>query len=101
MATTTEDWSVPVQEQEVRDLDARYRSLPSGEQKKAAKAEYKAALNTLFEDQAENLVVRNYKQAKQYFPGYTYVPPVHWDVPQRHISICRPNGPNVRKFGTF
>ena len=54
--------------------------------------------DNLFEDQAENLVVRNYKQAKQYFPGYTYVPPVHWDVPQRHISICRPNGPNVQKL---
>ena len=59
MATTTEDWSVPVQEQEVRDLDARYRSLPSGEQKKAAKAEYKAALNTLFEDQAERTAFAN------------------------------------------
>ena len=54
--------------------------------------------DNLFEDQAENLVVRNYKQAKQYFPGYTYIPPVHWDVPQRHISVCRPNGPNVRKL---
>lgn len=56
------------------------------------------AYDNLDEDQAENLVVRNYKQAKKYFPGYTYVPPVHWDVPQRHISVCRPNGPNVRKL---
>jgi hypothetical protein len=54
--------------------------------------------DNLFEDQAENLVVRNYTQAKKWMPGYTYVPPVHWDVPQRHISICRPDGPNVRKL---
>lgn len=56
------------------------------------------AYDNIYEDQAENLVVRNYSKAKTYFPGYTYVPPVHWDVPQRHISICRPEGPNVRKL---
>ena len=56
------------------------------------------AYDNLDEDQAENLVVRNYTQAKKYFPGYTYIPPVHWDVPQRHISVCRPEGPNVRKL---
>ena len=54
--------------------------------------------DNLFEDQADNLVVRNYTQAKKWMPGYTYVPPVHWDVPQRHISVCRPDGPNVRKL---
>lgn len=54
--------------------------------------------DNLFEDQADNLVVRNYTQAKKWMPGYTYVPPSHWDVPQRHISVCRPDGPNVRKL---
>ena len=49
-------------------------------------------------DQAGNLVVRNYTEAKKWYPGYTYVPPVYWDVPQRHVSICQPNGPNVRKL---
>lgn len=56
------------------------------------------AYDNLDEDQAENLVVRNYAQSKKYFPGYTYVPPSYWDVPQRHISVCRPNGPNVYKL---
>ena len=54
--------------------------------------------DTQFEDEAENLLVRNYTQAKKYFPGYTYVPPSRWDVPQKHIGICRPDGPNVHRL---
>lgn len=49
-------------------------------------------------DQAGNLVVRDYKESKKWVPGYTYVPPVFWDVPQRHVSVCNSNGPNVRKL---
>jgi hypothetical protein len=49
-------------------------------------------------DQAGNLVVRNYTEAKKWYPGYTYVPPVYWDVPQRHTSVCSPNGPNYTKL---
>jgi hypothetical protein len=49
-------------------------------------------------DQAGNLVVRDYKLAKTYVPGYTYIPPANWDVPQKHIGHCLPNGPNVRKL---
>lgn len=49
-------------------------------------------------DQAGNLVVRNYTEAKKWYPGYTYVPPVYWDVPQRHTSVCNPNGPNYQKL---
>ena len=56
------------------------------------------AYDDLSMDQAGNLVVRNYTEAKKWYPGYTYVPPVYWDVPQRHVSICQPNGPNVRKL---
>jgi hypothetical protein len=49
-------------------------------------------------DQAGNLVVRNYTEAKKWYPGYTYVPPVYWDVPQRHTSVCQPTGPNYTKL---
>lgn len=49
-------------------------------------------------DQAGNLVVRNYTEAKKWYPGYTYVPPVYWDVPQRHTSVCNPNSPDYRKL---
>lgn len=56
------------------------------------------AYDDLSMDQAGNLVVRNYTQAKKWIPGYTYVPPVYWDVPQRHVSICQPSGPNLRKL---
>jgi len=56
------------------------------------------AYDDLSMDQAGNLVVRNYTQAKKWVPGYTYVPPVYWDVPQRHVSICQPAGPNLRKL---
>jgi hypothetical protein len=56
------------------------------------------AYDDLSMDQSGNLVVRNYTEAKKWYPGYTYVPPVYWDVPQRHVSVCQPNGPNVRKL---
>jgi hypothetical protein len=56
------------------------------------------AYDDLSMDQAGNLVVRNYTEAKKWYPGYTYVPPVYWDVPQRHVSVCQANGPNVRKL---
>lgn len=56
------------------------------------------AYDDLEMDQAGNLNIKNYSQAKKWVPGYTYVPPVYWDVPQRHTSVCQPNGPNVRKL---
>jgi hypothetical protein len=56
------------------------------------------AYDDLSMDQAGNLVVRNYTQAKKWHPGYTYVPPVYWDVPQRHVSVCQPPGKNVRSL---
>ncbi len=49
-------------------------------------------------DQAGNLVVQNYTQAKKWMPGYTYVPPVYWDVPQKHVSACQAANPNARKL---
>ena len=56
------------------------------------------AYDDLSMDQAGNLIIKNYTQAKKWMPGYTYVPPVYWDVPQRHVSICQPAEPNVRKL---
>jgi len=49
-------------------------------------------------DQAGNLVVQNYTQAKKWIPGYTYVPPVYWDVPQKHVGTCQAANPNARKL---
>ena len=56
------------------------------------------AYDDLSMEQSGNLVVKNYTQAKKWMPGYTYVPPVYWNVPQRHVSICQPAEPNVRKL---
>lgn len=56
------------------------------------------AYDDLAMDQAGNLTVLNYTQAKKWHPGYTYVPPVYWDVPQRHVSICQPPGKDYRKL---
>ena len=47
--------------------------------------------NDLSTDKTGNLVVSNYKDAKKWYPGYTYVPPVFWDVPQKHNGGCMPN----------
>ena len=49
-------------------------------------------------DQAGNLVVQNYTQSKKWMPGYTYVPPVYWNVPQKHVSACQAANPNSRKL---
>lgn len=49
-------------------------------------------------DQSGNILIGNYTLAKKYFPGYTYVPPVYWDVPQRHTPVCAPPDLNVRKL---
>ena len=51
-----------------------------------------------YENQAGDLVIKDYTQSKKWVAGYTYVPPVHWDVPQKHPGICRSNGPNVHKL---
>lgn len=56
------------------------------------------AYDDLALDQAGNLVVQNYTQAKKWMPGYTYVPPVYWDVPQRHNSICQGANPSAKKL---
>ncbi len=56
------------------------------------------AYDNLNLDQAGNLVVQNYTQAKKWMPGYTYVPPVYWDVPQKHTSVCNGANPNARKL---
>jgi hypothetical protein len=56
------------------------------------------AYDDLALDQAGNLVVKNYTQAKKWYPGYTYVPPVYWDVPQRHVSVCQGTNPDARKL---
>jgi hypothetical protein len=57
-----------------------------------------AEYDSIYEDQAGDLIVKDYTQSKKWVAGYTYVPPVYWDVPQKHTSICRPNGPNVHKL---
>ena len=54
--------------------------------------------NNLTTDASGNIIVKNYTEAKKWKPGYTYLPPTFWDVPQRHIGVCKPNGPNVRKL---
>jgi len=56
------------------------------------------AYDDLSLDQAGNLVVQNYTQAKKWMPGYTYVPPVYWDVPQKHATPCSAANPNARKL---
>lgn len=56
------------------------------------------AYDDLSLDQAGNLVVQNYTQSKKWMPGYTYVPPVYWNVPQKHVSACQTANPNVQKL---
>jgi len=55
--------------------------------------------NNMSEDSTGNLVVSEYTESKKWVPGYTYVPPIHWDVPQKHIGICQPN--NNQKYSNL
>lgn len=57
-----------------------------------------ASYNNLDENQAGNLIVKDYTQSKKWVAGYTYVPPIHWDVPQRHTPVCNSSTPNVQKL---
>ena len=52
----------------------------------------------LDENQAGDLIVKDYKQSKKWIAGYTYVPPVHWDVPQKRTPVCNLANPNVHKL---
>ena len=45
-----------------------------------------------------SLVVQNYKDAKTWHPGYTYLPPTNWDVPQKRAPVCRSPSPNAIKL---
>jgi len=50
------------------------------------------------EDQSGNLIIKDYSKAKKWVAGYTYVPPINWDVPQRRAPVCNSPTPNVRKL---
>jgi len=54
--------------------------------------------DTAYEDQSGNLNIKEYTESKKWVAGYTYVPPIHWDVPQKHAGVCRSEGPNVQKL---
>ncbi len=56
------------------------------------------AYDDLSLEQSGNLVVKNYTQAKKWMPGYTYIPPVYWNVPQKHVGACQAANPNARKL---
>ena len=45
-----------------------------------------------------DLIVKEYKRSKDWVAGYTYVPPIHWDVPQRHTPVCSTISPDVHKL---
>ena len=56
------------------------------------------AYTDLDENNAGDLVVKDYTQSKKWVAGYTYVPPIHWDVPQKRAPVCHSATPNVRKL---
>lgn len=38
------------------------------------------------------------KGPKQFYPGYSYLPPTNWDVPQKRAPICVNNNPDTTKL---
>jgi hypothetical protein len=69
--------------------------LPSanGENKKLC-----GAYTDFDENQEGDLIIKDYTQSKKWVAGYTYVPPVHWDVPQKHAPVCSSATPKVHKL---
>ena len=52
----------------------------------------------LRENEDGSLVVRNYGDAKTWYPGYTYLPPSNWDVPQKYPPACLAPSPDTIKL---
>ena len=59
--------------------------------------QYNKRDSDLLESENGNLLVKEYKDAKTWHPGYTYLPPSNWDVPQKYPPVCSSN-PNVFKL---
>ena len=58
----------------------------------------KGQYDTLRENDEGNLIVKDYKHSKTFFPGYTYVPPKNWSVPQQRAPVCSSSSPNALKL---
>ena len=58
----------------------------------------KGQYDTLRENDEGNLIVKDYKHSKTFFPGYTYVPPKNWSVPQQRPPVCSSSSPNALKL---
>jgi len=54
--------------------------------------------NTFSSNTDEALRVQNYNDAKTFVPGYTYVPPENWSVPQYRPPVCVSSSPNPLKL---
>ena len=54
--------------------------------------------NTFSSNTDEALRVQNYNDAKKFVPGYTYVPPENWSVPQYRPPVCISSSPNPLKL---
>jgi hypothetical protein len=54
--------------------------------------------NSMEEDKDGNLIVKDYKDFKTWVPGYTYLPPSNWDVPQKRPPVCLAPSPNSIKL---
>ena len=58
----------------------------------------KGQYDTFGEDNVGNLIVKDYKYSKTFVPGYTYVPPENWSVPQQRPPVCSTSSPNTLKL---
>ena len=50
------------------------------------------------ENEDGSIIVQNYSDAKTWNPGYTYLPPSNWDVPQKRAPVCSAPSPNTIKL---
>jgi hypothetical protein len=59
---------------------------------------YNSSRDDIRENEDGSLVVQNYKDAKTWHPGYTYLPPSNWNVPQKYPPPCMAPSPDSIKL---
>jgi len=67
-------------------------------QSNTRKISEESGYNNLSLNESGDILIKNYTEAKKWIPGYTYIPPVYWDVPQKHLNESSAKYPNVHKL---
>ena len=80
------------------NIDSSTTSTSTQKCEQYVKARSNIDSSTISESDDGNLIVKDYQDSKTWFPGYTYLPPSNWDVPQKRAPVCVAPSPNALKL---